>query len=84
MAERVVHALEVVEVQEEHGELPSITSDLGVRLLEPVVEERTVRKPGQCVVECLVRELGGERTLIGDVALGDDVVKNVAVFVTRR
>jgi hypothetical protein len=58
MAERVVDALEVVEVEEEHGHLrPHKLAPEDERMLDAVREERAVREPGQGVVEGLVAKL---------------------------
>ncbi len=58
MAERVVDALEVVEVEEEDGHLRARQlAAKDERVLDAVREERTVREPRQCVVERLVAEL---------------------------
>ena len=58
MTERVVDALEVVEVEEEHGDLGlrSLTPQ-NERMLDPVREQRTVGESGEGVVERLVAEL---------------------------
>ena len=73
MAERVVDALEVVEVEEEDGDLG--TCELAAKdecMLDAVREERAVRESGQSVVEGLVTKL-----LLGFVAGGD--VEQVAL-----
>ena len=54
VAERVVDRLEVVEVHEEDGNLLGSAAE-GV--LQPVVEERAVRQPGERVVQRAVLEL---------------------------
>ena len=65
VAEAVVHRLEVVEVDEQHRELPAVALEPGGRVVDPVAEQRLVGEPGQRVVERLVRELvlraGGAR-----------------------
>ena len=61
MAERVVHRLELVEVDEEDGKrLSAATTDLE-HMGQPVAEQRPVRKPGQWVVQRLV--CGAARTI---------------------
>ena len=72
MAEAVVHRLEVVEVEEEHGEKVLPTSSSAEGMGHTVTEESSVREPGKGVVECLVRELLLERTPLGHVSGRDD------------
>ena len=77
MAEAVVDGLEVVEVDEEHGdEVPPPRPALE-RVRDPLREERAVRETRERVVERLVRELLLERTALGDVARGDDDAADV-------
>ena len=54
VAERVVHRLEAVEVDEEHGEHALPTAHAGECLLEPVGEHHPVRQAGERVVQHLV------------------------------
>ena len=56
----VVHALEVVEVQQQQRAVPVLSHDARVGLGESIVEERAIREAGQGIVQRLVRELGGE------------------------
>ena len=65
VAERIVDALEFVDVDIEHRQLP-VRCDVGQFALEPVVEQSAVRQIGQRVV---VGEVGD--TLFGPPALGD-------------
>src|SRR4030095_13996504 len=58
MAQRVVDALEVVEVEEEAGDVRAITWRLRGDLLQALIQERSVWKPRQDVV---LRELVGLR-----------------------
>ena len=58
VAERVVDALEVVEVEEQARDLRAVALRLREDLLQPLVEQRPVRQPGQDVV---LRELVGVR-----------------------
>ena len=74
----VVDSLEVVQVHKQHGADAALANDARVGLGEPVLEERPVGEPRERVVECVVRELGGERSLLGDVALGEDEVEDLA------
>ena len=58
MTQRVVDALEVVQVEEEDGDLrPSLLAAQDERVLDAVREQRAVREPGERVVEGLVAEL---------------------------
>ena len=57
MAERVVHGLEVVEVEQVHRhDLAAL--DAGQRMLEPLVEQHAVGQVGQRVVQRHVHDLG--------------------------
>ena len=65
VAERVVDALEFVDVDIEHRQLP-VRRGVGQFALEPFVEQRAVRQVGQRVV---MGEVGD--ALLGAAALGD-------------
>ena len=54
---RVVHGLEVVEVDEQHGDLAAVAGRVGERAVDEIAELQAVREPGQRVVVRLVREL---------------------------
>ena len=58
VAERVVDALEVVEVEEQAGDLRGVALRLREDLLQPLVQQRAVRQAGEDVV---LRELVGVR-----------------------
>ena len=66
VAERVVHELEVVEVEVEHADAEVVPARPGDRRLEHLLEERPVRQAGELVV---VRE--ERHLLLGALALGD-------------
>ena len=66
VAERVVHELEVVEVEVDHADAEVVTARTRDGRLEHLLEERPVRKAGELVV---VREEG--HLLLGTLALGD-------------
>ena len=66
MAERVVHALEMVEVEEHHRERLAPALRVQDREREPVVEQHPVRQVGQRIVIRLVPAL-----LLGALAVGD-------------
>ena len=70
----VVHSLEVVEVQQQDRPVAPASQHLGVCVGEAVLEERPVRQSGQGVVQRLVRQLGGQGALFGDVAFGEHEV----------
>ncbi len=55
--ERVVDGLEVVEVEQHHGEQPAVPHGAAQRVVDPVEHQRTVRQPGQRVVQGLVLQL---------------------------
>src|SRR5829696_2767170 len=59
VAEAVVDHLEVVEVDEEHGQAAAVPAGPGQGVPDPVVEQGPVGQVGQAVVEVLVLELGG-------------------------
>jgi len=78
VAVSVVHSLEVIEVQQQHGSEPALANGLGVRVGEPILEQSPVGEPGERVVEGLMRELRRECPLIGDVALRGDEVERLS------
>ena len=57
VAERVVDRLEVVEVQEQHGERPAVVASAAERVFDAIAEQRPVREVGDRVVERLVGQL---------------------------
>ena len=66
MPERVVDALEAIEVEAEHGKaLP--TSQAQKRLLQLLAEQRAVGEVGQCVMARKVRDLLLLAAAVGDV-----------------
>ena len=79
VAEAVVDLLEAVEVDEQHREHLLGPRRAGERLVEPVAEERAVRKPGEAVVERLTRQLLLEPNPLGDVACVEHDAADVAV-----
>ena len=66
VAERVVHELEVVDVEREHGDAAVGPARARERELEQLVEHRSVRHAGQAVV---IGEIG--EALLGLATLGD-------------
>jgi len=57
VAECVVHVLEVVQIDEEHGDHLSVSFGKGQRHFEAVVEELSVGQSGQSVVVGLIFKL---------------------------
>ena len=78
MAERIVDALELVDVDVIDGELLAVR-DLRQFLLQPLVEQRAVRQVGQRVV---MGEVGD--ALLGAAALGDVLVGRDPAAVGQR
>ena len=66
VAEAVVDVLEVVQVDEQHGQVGLVGTGQGV--LDPLGEQGPVGQAGQAVVERLVDELGLQLLAVGDVA----------------
>ena len=69
----VVDALEVVDVDVEHGGAGARALGVGERVLEPVAAERAVGEPGQRVVQRLVADplLGAHARVGGGEHVGD-------------
>ena len=67
MAEGVVDHLELVDVQEHHAEAAAAPRRARQALPEAIVEEDTVRQPGEGVVERLMRQRELDLLPIGDV-----------------
>ena len=72
MAERVVHALEVVDVHEQDGNRIGAAFGLTQGEVEAVEEQRPVRETGQRVVQPLVGEVGFGPDAVRDVQHGPD------------
>jgi hypothetical protein len=66
--QRVVDRLEVVEVEQEHGDLGLVLARAGQRVRDAVAEEGAVREAGQRVVQRLPRQLRLEALALRDVA----------------
>ena len=72
MAERVVHGLEVVEIEQvDRHHLAAPHAREGV--LEPLVQQHAVGQIGERVVQRHVHDLGLGAALVGDVLMRDDV-----------
>ena len=72
VAEGVVHCLEVVEVDEEHGQVGAGTGAASQGVIEPVLKERLVGEPGQRVMKGPVGELVFQELAVGDVSKAVD------------
>ena len=79
MTEAVVHLLEAVQVDEQHGQDVTGPRRPGQRLIEPIAEQRAVREAGEAVVEGLVGELLLEPHSLGHVSGVEDHAADVAV-----
>ena len=55
VAQRVVHLLEAVEIEVEHGQRRALAPRPGHRLLEPITKQRAVGQSGQRVMRCQMR-----------------------------
>ena len=77
VSERIVDALELVDVDIEHRQMLSC-NDVGELLLEPFVEQRAVRQVGQRVVMRKMPDL-----LLGAHALGDVLVSRQPTALQR-
>ena len=84
VAEAVVDRLEVVEVDEQHGELAAVALEPGRRVVDAVAEQRLVGETGQRVVERLVGELVLEAPVLGDVAEAPHPTDDLAVDALRE
>ena len=72
MAERIVDALELVDVDIEHRELLAAPLDALKLALEPLAEQHAVRQIGQRVVMRQMRDLPLGAPALGNVFLGRD------------
>ena len=84
VAEAVVDRLEVVEVDEQHGEAAIVARAARGGVLDPVAEQRLVGQPGERVVERLVRELLLEPAVLGHVAEAPHPADDLAVDALGR
>ena len=81
--EAVVHGLEVVEVDEEHGQVRARALVAGQGVVEAVLEEGLVGQAGQRVVEGPVGQLVLEPLAVGDVAEAHDPADDATVHPLR-
>ena len=81
VAEAVVDHLEVVEVEEQHGDLAD--AGAGEQLVEARDDRRTVGELGELVVRGCVGQLGGH-ALLGDVLDVGDRERNAVVLGDRH
>jgi hypothetical protein len=78
VSERLIDLAELVEVDHEHAARLVVPVPGRDRLIQPVAEERTVRKPGQLVVERPPLECLGVRPAARDVPDAADRERPVA------
>ena len=57
MSEAVIDDLEVIEVQKEDGHQRTLPPRAGQRMAQTLHKQRTIREPGQRIVECLMGQL---------------------------
>src|SRR6266567_2033970 len=79
VAQAVVDELEIVEVEEDHGDIGVAASSGVHRNLEPVVEEHAIGQAGERVVERLVGKAVFQLLALGDVADVEKEAANVGV-----
>ena len=72
MTQAVVDGLEVVDVDEQHGDRVPAPRGTVESVADTIGEERSVRQTGEGVVECLMDELILQLASLGDVVRGDD------------
>jgi hypothetical protein len=71
VAQRVVHRLEVIEIDEENGELMIVAAASLDSMPQSILQERTVGQAGQGIVEGLVLELSFKFVSARDVVARD-------------
>jgi hypothetical protein len=87
VAERVVHELEIVEIQVEQRDGVALACGAREREVQLLTEETAVRQSGDRVVVGEVRDLLGRHPALGHVAAGGDAGRHRAAVVpdqTRR
>ena len=77
--EAVVHGLELVEVDEQHGHATRASFGAGERVVEAIREEGLVGEVGERVVERLVRQRDLQPDPLGDVAQAPDASDDLSV-----
>ena len=79
MAEAVVDALEVVEIDEHHADRSAVALRTGYALLDPVAHQQAIRQVGHCIVRGLVMQALARGNRFADVAQRQDGAFDVAV-----
>ena len=79
MPEAVVDGLEVVEVDEQHGDVGEAALRTHERVLDAIREQRAVREVGDRIMEGLVLELVLEGLALAHVAAVEHDAANVLV-----
>ena len=70
VAQTVIDHLEAVQVDEQHGQLLTVSLAAGNRVTDPIEEERAIREAGERVVERAVAELLLEVFAFGSASKG--------------
>jgi hypothetical protein len=85
VTERVVHALETVEIDEQHGHLALIAAGVQQRLLDAVAAQQAVRQAGQRIVLRQVADVLLGALSLADIAKeGDHRAIALATVLTER
>ena len=80
MPQAVVDGLEVVYIEEQHGQLQARGLQASNRVIEPIPKQRLVGKAGECVVKGLVCQLGFEASPLGHVPEAPDASDNEPLY----
>ena len=80
----VVDRLESIEVEDRHRQRAAMADRIGHLLVEPLVEQAAVRKPGERIVRRQPLELDLVVVALGDVADRADPADDLAVRVAHR
>ena len=84
LAERVVHELHAVEIDEEDAGGAVLTAAGGKRVRELLHQQGAVRESGQLIVESAALQLDLVGAAVGDVDGGYDPAADLAVLVAQR
>ena len=84
MAERVVHILEVIEIDDHHGDLRRIAAGEGQGLRQAVVEQGAIGQPGQRIVQSQAAQLFFRFLALGYVPDHREGAGNPAVALADR
>ena len=84
VAQRVVHALEVVQIDDEHGDLAPMQHCLLNGLGDAFAQQRSSRQTGQLVVRGHVVQVGHQLLPLGDVRCDRNEAADLALPVAHR